>query len=184
LALMCLPDVNTAIEYFLAGFQNLKFLPFIADAEAERLFGPAVTAALVDLDDYNRQKHICRQCQSHCCLLVRCELYDARFSGCAVVSLRPALCRLHFCDKFKADYEPLIKILGDIYLESLLAAAKIDSSLADMFDCPTFLPLAPHLVSLINPVLDMARSAQMTQENAFQEVKKIILINFAARTTA
>ena len=110
-------------------------------------------------------------------------MYDASFGGCAVNSLRPALCRLHFCDKFENECGPLVKILGDIYLESLLAAAKIDSALADLFDCPTFLPLTPHLVSLIIPVLDDARAGRLPEREAFQEVQHLILTNPMAMTS-
>ena len=177
MALVHLPDVNSAVESFLANFRKLKYLPFITDIEAIALFGPQVTASLIELDDHNRQEQICSCCQNRCCLRVKCEVYSASFSGCAVDSLRPALCRLHFCDKFKNECGPLVKILGDIYLESLLAAAKIDSTLADLFDCPTFLPLAPRLVSLIIPVLDSARAGRLQEREAFQEVQHLILTN-------
>jgi hypothetical protein len=177
LALVQLPDVNSSVESFLANFRKLKYLPFITDIEAIELFGSQVTESLVELDDYNRREQICSHCQSRCCLRVKCEVYDASFGGCAVDSLRPALCRLHFCNNFNNECGPLVKILGDIYLESLLAAAKIDSALADLFDCPTFLPLTPHLVSLIIPVLDDARAGRLPEQEAFEEVQHLILTN-------
>jgi hypothetical protein len=178
-----LPDVNSAVESFLSNFRKLKYLPFITDIEAAELFGPQVTARLVELDDHNRREQICSHCHSRCCLRVKCEVYDASFSGCPVDSLRPALCRLHFCNKFNSECGPLVKILGDIYLESLLAAAKIDSALADLFDCPTFLPLTPLLISLIVPVLDDARAGRLSEQEAFQEVQHLILTNPMAMTS-
>jgi hypothetical protein len=183
LALVHLPDVNSAVECFLANFRKLKYLPFITDIEAKELFGPQVTASLVELENYNQQEQICSRCQGRCCLRVKCEVYDASFGGCAVESLRPVLCRLHFCDKFKNGCGPLAKILGDIYLESLLAAAKIDSVFAGLFDCPTFLPLAPHLVSRIMPLLDDARTGGLPERQAFLDVRHLILTNPTAMTS-
>jgi hypothetical protein len=176
-----LPDVATAVNCFLANFRKVRYLPFIADAEAEALLGAEVSAALVELDAYNRQNQVCHGCQGHCCPRVKCELYDVRFSGCPVEAFRPVLCRLHFCDKFNQAHGPLVKILGDIYLESLLAAAKIDAVTAAMFDCPAFTPRAPQLVSLIARPLDKARSGQLTEESARQEILILIEANALAK---
>jgi hypothetical protein len=174
------PSVAIAVETFLSSFKKLKHLPFVSDQEASGLYGLEVSIAVAELDHYNRQHHLCKECQSRCCLRVKCEMYDIHFGTCLVESYRPVLCRLHFCNKSSNIHQPLVKILGDIYLESLIAAAKIDSVLANMFDCPTFTPLAPHLMSLIKPILDKTRSGLLTEQNARLEIQVLIEQNALA----
>ncbi len=169
-----LPDVSAAVNCFLSNFQRLRYPPFIDGVEVEGLFGPQVAAALLKMDDYNRKKQICSRCQSRCCQRVKCELYDARFSGCLVENSRPALCRFHFCQKYRQDHGPLVEKLGDIYLDSLLAAGKIDRAAADVFDCPAFWPRVPHFMQKISGVLEELRNETILLPQARCEIQKLI----------
>lgn len=169
-----LPDLNRAVTRFLNGFSQLQHLPFLTGDEANGLFGPEVESALAELDLYNQQNRICGSCQYRCCLRVKCEFYDAHFSRCMVENDRPALCRLHFCNKYSAERGPLIRILGDIYLESLLAAAPIDRARAAMFDCPAFYPLEPQLTAQISLVLEKIRTGKISEAQASREIQDLI----------
>jgi hypothetical protein len=142
-------DVNSAIHSFISNFEGLSNLPFLTDEELETLYGSQVTAALDQLELDNLKNQICNNCKKRCCLLVKCELYDADLGHCVVQPFRPALCRMHFCKEYEAENRQLVKELGDIYLETILAAAKIDRRKSDYFDCPSFMPLVPELTQKI-----------------------------------
>ncbi|HSW57000.1 MAG TPA: hypothetical protein VLH15_01200 [Dehalococcoidales bacterium] len=164
------PDVRAAVACFLANFKKIRHLPFVADNEVEVLFGSQVAETLTELDEYNRLQEICLRCSSRCCQRIKCELYDARFSACPVVNWRPALCRMHYCEAFNPIFAIQVKILGDIYLESLIAAAGIDPDTAGGFDCPTFSPLVPDFISEISPVLANLRDGKTPVEEAIRQI--------------
>jgi hypothetical protein len=169
-----LPDLNNAVTHFLESFRHLRHLPFLKNDEAGRLYGEEVTAALAELDEYNRQNQICAHCQQRCCLRVKCEFYDAGFSRCLVEAYRPSLCRLHFCEKYASAHGPLIRILGDIYLESLLAAQTIDRGLSAQFDCPAFKPRASHLVDRISLIVDEIRLRKISEPEGCRQIQNLI----------
>ncbi len=171
---VCLPEIDKAVDCFLAAFNQPRALPFLSDAETELLFGREVTEALAFLDDYNLQKQICVQCRKHCCTRVRCEFYDSRFSRCPVASLRPALCRLHYCEFYNTEHRALVKRLGDIFLEGLARASAIDPVAAAFYDCPPFTPHAPLLVSNINLVLEDIRKNLVFQTDGFKKITLMI----------
>jgi hypothetical protein len=156
-------DVNSAIESFISNFEGLRNLPFIDDAELISLYGPQVAAALDHLEVYNLKNQICNNCKKRCCLLVKCELYDADLGHCVVQPFRPALCRLHFCKEYEAENGQLVKELGDIYLETILAAAKIDRRKSDYFDCPSFMPLIPELTQKIRAYINSVKAGRITE---------------------
>jgi hypothetical protein len=168
------PGVTLAVESFLAYFRQLRYMPFLSDAEIVLLYGPEVNSAIMTLDFYNQQQHICGTCQYHCCRRVKCEFYDPAFTCCPVEPYRPALCRLHYCDRFCADYGLLVKALGDIYLESLLVASRLDASRAALFDCPAFAPLDPHLTVSIQTALQLVKLRQKTHVEVFPGILHLI----------
>jgi hypothetical protein len=169
-----LPDIQTAVDRFLAGFPLLRFLPFLSDREAADLYGPEVNAAVAEMEKYNLEQRVCEECRDRCCLLVKCELYDTRFTRCLVENYRPALCRLHYCDKYNGEYTSLARRLGDIFLEVLLAAQKIDRGRVDLFDCPAFKPLVPQLTARIGLILDDLRLGQVIETEALLMIKQEI----------
>jgi hypothetical protein len=168
------PGKAVAVECFLAYFRQLRYLPFLSEAEFEMLYGLEVNSAIRTLDLYNQQQHICGTCQYQCCRRVKCEFYDPAFSCCPVEPYRPALCRLHYCDRFCSDYGLLVKALGDIYLECLLAAARLDAARAALFDCPAFTPLAPKLTVSIQTALQLVKVSQKTHVGIFPGVLHLI----------
>jgi hypothetical protein len=159
-------DITGAVNCFLGNFESLSCLPFLTDAEMERLYGPEFAAALAELDLYNRQEKLCQKCTNRCCCLVKCEFYSPELSCCPVQSFRPALCRMHFCNQFAAAFGPLVKEIGDVFLESLLAAGKINGQKADLFDSPALGPLVPALVASISALLNAVKEGRLEEASA------------------
>ncbi len=143
------PDRNKAVASFVAHLPGLSRLPLVSDDEMARLFGPEVTSALAELDRHNQVAGHCLTCADRCCRLVGCELYAPELHRCPIQAFRPALCRMHFCHRFAGVYRPLVKELGDIFLNSLLAASPLDTERVKLFDCPPFDPYAPGLVAAV-----------------------------------
>jgi hypothetical protein len=142
-------DVNKAVQTFLSRFESLSSLPFISDSEMEQLFGEEVCSGLMALDSFNRQKQICRDCANKCCRLVDCELYLENLTRCPVHTFRPVLCRMHYCHKYTLEYPYLVKELGDIFLDSLLAAQKVHGKKAALLDSPPLNKFSPVFVAMI-----------------------------------
>jgi hypothetical protein len=159
-------DNTRAINTFLKHFAGLSYLPFVTGEEMDRLYGEEVAAALLELDLWNRQEGICRNCLSRCCLLVNCELYDDGLSLCPVQSLRPPLCRMHFCHRFSLEYPLLVKSLGDIFLNGLLAACQVDGRITALFDCPPLKPAAPELTGSLILLIDRIKEGRLAESAA------------------
>jgi hypothetical protein len=164
-------DVKRAVFTFLRRFEGLSCLPFISDAEMPQLFGEEVNAALTELGNFNQREQLCQYCSSRCCLLVHCEIYSADFNRCPVHSFRPALCRMHFCKKYTQTYPLLVKGLGDIYLESLIEAAKVNQKIADFFNSPVLNPLVPALVTTISELLIAVRENHLDESSSFRLIQ-------------
>jgi hypothetical protein len=140
-------NISKAVQTFQGQFESLLRLPFIDDSEMESLFGEEVYSGLSELRSLNHQKQFCRSCQSRCCRLVKCELYSDTLAVCPIHHFRPVLCRMHFCDKFTLEYPSLVKDLGDLFLESSLAALNINPPKAALMDSPPLYQYAPNLVT-------------------------------------
>jgi hypothetical protein len=160
-------DVDKARDHFLKNFESLSRLPLISDAEMEQLFGAEVSAALTELYQFNQKGNICRQCNSRCCLLVSCELYTARLSRCPIYSYRPVLCRVHFCNQYAPEYRTLVKKIGDIYIESLIEADRMDSEKVYLFDSPPLMKLAPELVAKIASYILDFKEGRLDEPSTF-----------------
>jgi hypothetical protein len=167
-------DVNKAVRNFLTGFESLARLPFISDAEMEQVFGEEVNAGLAKLDALNRQKDFCRECSDRCCRLVDCELYSDFLICCPVYSYRPALCRMHFCHKFALEYPLLVKKLGDVFLDSCLAAQLVDQRKAILLDSPPLNKYAPELIAEISAQLDSVKENKLDEGSALDIIESII----------
>jgi hypothetical protein len=167
-------DKKRAVENVAAGFQGLAYLPFITDEENARLFGEEVAAALLQLEVFNGRESLCRGCLNRCCRLVNCEFYSPELTRCPVQPYRPPLCRMHFCDRFAAQYPQLVKDLGDIFLDGLQAVGRLDSQTADLFDSPVLSPLVPGLVGSVLPLLAAAREGRTDEASALVLIQKEI----------
>jgi hypothetical protein len=164
-------DVNKAVDSFLKHNESLSCLPFISEVEMETLFGDDVNSALAELERYNQQGQICRNCDSRCCRLVDCELYTAELSRCPVHHWRPALCRLHFCNKFSRVYPLIVRDAGDIYLESLIAAERRGIKITYLFDCPPLAKLAPELVTAISSYLSAFKEGRSGEARTIELIE-------------
>lgn len=165
-----LPDINLAVVNFLQHFESLAFLPLIADSEMGLLFGDEVTAALSELERYNQQENLCHTCRGRCCTLVKCEFYLPLLSRCPVHHLRPLLCRLHFCHQFAPPYQELVKAVGDIFLESVIAGERINRVKARLLDSPPLSKLAPQMVSGVKPFLTAFSDGRLNESAALESI--------------
>ncbi len=170
-----------AVTNFLANYRDLAFLPFITDQEIHRLFGEEVDAALQELGRYNRQKGLCRDCARHCCTLVNCELYSPVFNVCPVYSFRPPLCRMHFCGNFAGYSHGVTADLADIFLDSLLTAARRDNLNTGLFDCPPLSPLIPCLLNQILPIIKAARECRAEAATVFTSIENKLADYFRSK---
>ncbi len=164
-------DVERAVGNFLEHFESLSHLPLISDAEMDQLFGEEVKAGLAELERHNQQEKICRNCVSRCCQLVDCEFYTPEWSRCPVHSFRPTLCRMHFCSQFVPQYGILVKEVGDIFLESLLAAEKRNGRKANLFDSPPLGKLIPQLVTAILPLISAVKEKRLHEADAWRMIE-------------
>lgn len=170
MAVIRIPDVDLAVRNFLNKLESLSHLPLMTDAEMDFSFGEEVTAALQELEVYNCQEGLCRTCRSRCCLLVDCELYVPGFSRCSIHKFRPLLCRMHFCNKFAPVYREMVKAVGDIFLESLLAGQHLDPAKTRLLDSPPLVPLAPGLVAHLRPFIDAFEEGRIDESTALKSI--------------
>jgi hypothetical protein len=164
-------DKDRAVGNFLANLDSLSRLPLITDAEIAHLYGADLAAALAELDFINLQEKLCQNCLKRCCQLVGCELYDTVLALCPIHHFRPLLCRMHFCTKYPSVYDPLITILGDIFLESVLAAERIDLARARFFDSPPLGRFIPALTESISTLIKTVREGKLDNEAAKSKIR-------------
>jgi hypothetical protein len=167
-------DVKEAVQRFLSQFERLSRLPFIADSEMEQLYGQEVTRGLAELNRFNQEKRICRNCQDRCCRLVDCELYSEAFSGCPVYPYRPVLCRMHFCNKFALEYPFLVKDLGDIFLDGLLAAQSINNRRVELLDSPPLSRFVPDLIAELKDKVTEVKENRLSEAAALEMIQSVI----------
>jgi Fe-S-cluster containining protein len=167
-------DVKKAIDHFLSQFESLTRLPFVTDAEMVLLYGQELVDSLEELNKFNSEKQICRDCKSRCCNLVDCELYSERFSCCTIHPYRPILCRMHFCDKYALEYPLLVKDLGDIFLDSFITAQNIDRPKVELIDSPPLEKLAPGPVKEIATRIRQYGKNQADETQTLEDISTII----------
>ena len=159
-------DKAKAVGRFLERVDRLDRLPLITDAEMDDLFGQEVAAALAQLDRRNQEKEACLHCDSRCCLACRCELYVPEFGRCPIQGLRPVLCRLHFCDRFRVAGSSLMDELGDIFFESLLAADRDGNIRVRLFESPPLVGSAPEFIATVSPWVKAVREGALAPHHA------------------
>jgi hypothetical protein len=167
-------DVEEAVGLFLSQFESLGRLPFISDSEMGQLYGQQVNSGLAELDKFNQEKQLCRNCPNRCCLLVDCELYSEAFSGCPIHSYRPILCRMHFCNKFALEYPFLVKDLGNIFLEGLLAGQKVDNLRVNLLDSPPLGKFAPDLICEITAKITSFKEKKLDEATVLKMIYSMI----------
>jgi hypothetical protein len=170
----CNLDVTRAVSHFRVQFESLSLLPFITDSEMDRLFGEEIREAIGKLQRYGEQEKLCRNCTDRCCRLVSCELYAPELSRCPVYPFRPLLCRMHFCRHFTQTYPILVREMGDIFLEGLLAAEKIDKGKAALFDCPPLRKLIPELLGSIVPLIEGVKEGRLEENSILKLIDQQI----------
>lgn len=158
------PDIAHEVERFLSGYDRLVRLPLISDDELEGLFSADLLQTLEHLRQYNQTERICSTCSARCCGLIKCELYDQAFGICPAFNLRPLLCRMHYCHKFAPACQEEVKVIGDIFLESLLAADRLGSAKARLFDSPPLRLAAPALAEKISPLTAAFREGSLNEK--------------------
>jgi hypothetical protein len=166
-----LPDIRKETESFLSGYDCLVRLPLISDAEVESLFSADVIRTLEQLRQYDAVEGVCASCINRCCKLINCELYDPAFGVCPAFSLRPLLCRMHYCHKFELAYEKEVRIIGDIFLESLLAAQHQGKRRTILFDSPPLAPASPKLAWKIVSLMTAFREGRMEKAEVLEAIQ-------------
>ncbi len=167
-------DVTGEAENFLKYFERLSSLPLITDAEVASLFGNGVISVLEELDRYNRREKLCARCNRRCCLLVDCELYTPELNTCPIRPYRPLLCRMHFCHQFASAYPVQVREMGDIFLESVLAAEHLDKNKAAFFDAPPLAKFAPGLVNTIESLLVEFKKGKIGEQMVLKLIQETI----------
>lgn len=161
-----------AIGNFLERVEQLSHLPLITNLDMDNLFGEEVTAVLAELSRLDREEQICLHCQNRCCQTSSCELYATRFSQCPIHDFRPLVCRLHFCHRFHLADSSLVKELGDIFFDSLLAADRAGSTRVRFFDTPPLATSAPELIAVTSPWVNAVREGSLNPEYASKLVRQ------------
>ena len=164
-------DVTQETENFLKHFERLSRLPLITDAEMANLFRPEVISVLTELDHFSQREKVCSRCNRRCCLLVDCELYTPELSICPIHSYRPLLCRMHFCNQFARVYPSLVKEVGDIFLESLIAAERQNKSKTAVFDSPPLGKYIPNLVAAIKNLLGEFKKGRLDEPTVLRLIQ-------------
>jgi hypothetical protein len=165
-----LPDITHEVECFLNGYDRLVKLPLISDAEVESLFSAELLAALERLRQHDLAEGICAGCSNRCCGIINCELYDPAFGVCPAFSLRPLLCRMHYCHKFEGCREE-IKIIGDIFLEGLLAMERQGNPKTALFDSPPLAQAAPALAGKITALTAAFKEGRLDRTAAITAIQ-------------
>jgi hypothetical protein len=164
------PDIAREVEGFLNGFELLIRLPLISDGELNGLFSAGLLHSLEEINQYNKAERICANCSDRCCGLIKCELYHPDFGTCPAFNLRPLLCRMHYCHKFDFFREE-VKIIGDIFLECLLAAQQKDRRKTGLFDSPPLGPAAPALAAKILPLTAAFKEGRLDKTMALSAIQ-------------
>jgi hypothetical protein len=159
-------DKQKVIRNYIANVQEMHRLPFITDDEMQQLFGEDITTILTRLSLYDTEKGLCVNCVKRCCLVVHCELYDARFPGCPIFKLRPVVCRLHYCHLFQKDCGQLVEELSDIFFECVIAAESSGITPTRLFDSPPLVRCAPEFISRIGNIMQSVRNNGVDLQHA------------------
>jgi hypothetical protein len=165
-----------AINSFRKNINSLSRLPLITEPEMDMLFGEEVAQVLREISRLDRAEKICSNCRDRCCTLTKCELYTPRLNCCPIHDFRPVLCRLHFCARFHPENATIIRELGDIFVDSLIAAGHDGNPMVKWFDSPPLVPGCPELISAASPMVKEVENGLMVPEQAakliLQEAEK------------
>lgn len=146
-------DKAFAIDRFFSKFDGFSQLVFLTEEDILLLFGEEVAAALQYMEQHGARMGVCEGCGGQCCREIGCELYSTSFDSCPIHSVRPIVCRFHFCHKFDGAGKDWILALRDIYLGCHMAMDSIGNPLLDALDMPPLANAAPSFISAIDPLL-------------------------------
>ena len=163
---------TVAINSFNEMINRLARLPLISDQEMNELFGEEVSAALGRLAILDQQENICSSCREKCCRLTKCELFSPRFEQCPIHELRPALCRLHYCVKYRPEDRTIIKELGDIFFECLTDAQSRGNERVKWFDSPPLAAGCPELVRAALPWVEAVENGMLEPKRGAELILK------------
>jgi len=161
-------NLDVAVRRFIENVDSLTRLPLISDSDYELLLGPQVVEASQVMSRINGAKNLCGGCQKRCCPIVKCELYNTRFSICPIFAYRPLVCRMHFCDRFVQEDRSFIGEFADVYLNSLIEAKVHGRKKVDLVDSPPFARYAPELLEALRPALEAFRSGRLEEKAALE----------------
>jgi hypothetical protein len=164
-------NLDAAVRRFLQNVDSLTRLPLISDADYLLLLGPGVVEASAVMSRINGAKNLCADCPKRCCPLVKCELYDTRFSRCPIFEYRPLVCRMHYCDRFVQEDRSFIGEFADVYLNALIEAKVHGSRKVDLVDSPPFSRYAHELLEALRPALEAFREGRLEEKVALEAMR-------------
>ena len=77
---------------------------------------------------------------------------------------------MHFCNRFAPVYKELVKTVGDIFLESLLAGEKVNGGKTKLLDSPPLGKLVPGLVDAAGQFIVAFKAGRMNEAEAFEGI--------------
>jgi hypothetical protein len=161
-------NIDVAIRHFLENVEGLARLPLLTDVEMEMLLGPEVARGSAVMAHLNLEKNICGGCEKRCCPMVKCELYDTRFSLCPIFDYRPLICRMHYCDRFVVSDKSFIQEFADIYLNALIEAKIRGSKKVNLFDSPPFSRYAQDWLAAVTPALNEFKAGTLGEADTLR----------------
>jgi hypothetical protein len=157
-------NLDVAVRSFRQNVESLTRLPLLSEADFARLLGGEVVGACQAMSELNQEKRLCADCPKRCCPLVKCELYDTRFSQCPIFEFRPLICRLHYCDRFVLEDPSFIREFADIYVNGLIEAKMEGCQKINLFDSPPLARYALPFLKQIEPVLEDFRRSRIEEK--------------------
>ena len=164
-------NMDKAVSRFVNNIEELTRLPLISDDDMLLVWGEDIAESIAELSRFNQQESICQSCKKSCCPLVHCELYFAGFSECPIFPFRPAICRMHFCERFAVSDISFVREFADIYLNSLLEAKLNGSKNVDLFDSPPLAKYASQLVAAAIPKIKAFQEGRADEASTLKLIR-------------
>ncbi len=164
-------NLDKAVNQFLQNVEGLSRAPLITDDDMLRLWGEEVMDNLCALSDYNKKEKVCSNCAKSCCPLVHCEFYYPGFSQCPIFPYRPAICRMHFCERFTVSDISFIREFADIFLNSLLEAVNQRIPMVEFLDSPPLTKYAPDLVTRVSGWIEAFKEGRLDEPSALNFIQ-------------
>jgi hypothetical protein len=171
--------MERATQSLWRSIEQLPHLPFVIDKELEEGLEPQIVQALKLLDVLNLTERICSQCGGKCCHEMGCELFTRELGCCPISDYRPLLCRFHYCEKFGAEHEVLIKWLRDLFVSATShgeagsrAITALELNMLLFRACRASEAPCPQLVENLRQIVATARSGDISWQEAKEQLGK------------